>query len=698
MVEQTVNNQATAVLEEIIGSASQKISWVHNRFQNCIQALTPRRDRLFSNLEKYAGYQLSTEQIAKLDKQKRIPIVMNLSTRKVQSLAAAIVKNIWDVSFSPIDGKRNSLMFALEDMMEVDKSYCGWDYNFLMHVIYALVQDSCMEMTLNTDVDPLGRIAWEVCQPGTIAYDPNWRTGISKDMDFCFKYIQLTARQILSIYPDSTDNLLHAIMADEGQGGNFDIPKINQYQDYYFSKTLNGLYNVIEYNYLVDEESVKEIDVSSGLELPQTDDVDFKKEFVQVNQINPENIRSIYCMVKKAKIITICPGILPATTLYDGYDIFQIERLRFFPMAAERIVGEPRGIMDIVAPIQDAVNKLINNTQHIIDTASHGGGGVDPAIVGGDANKMKEIQKHWADPEYKFWTQQNALKNGVNFFASFPTHEVNGSIFTHLNNLLNELNRDMLPINPASEGSSERSGEPGIVFNLKMQAIEQAQLVLMKNIESFLREIGEAYLDAARTLYSKVKRVFYTTKNEEVVINEVKVLPSGDVAIENDIGSLQKCRVVVALSPKSPNARFTQRMTQMDVLKLLGNDPATQELRAIHLAKTLETIDYDDEEEKIVADAVGRMLKLAQINMEKQLNPQPPMEKVREPNISMPFKDLPPEGKAAAMKKAKLEIEQQAQQAAPQENVSARNMQELKNKLQPLQAAQQNNQQGVQHG
>ena len=133
---------AAAIVEQAMGIGQQKVNFTNTRFMNCLNALLPRRERLFSNLDKYCGYMLNPEQVKKLDKAGRVPIVMNLGKRKVQGLAAAIVKNIWDIDVLPMDGKRNTLMFALQDMLKIDQSYSRWDYNFLMHVIYALISDT----------------------------------------------------------------------------------------------------------------------------------------------------------------------------------------------------------------------------------------------------------------------------------------------------------------------------------------------------------------------------------------------------------------------------------------------------------------------------------------------------------------------------------------------------------------------------
>jgi hypothetical protein len=676
---------AAAIVEQAMGIGQQKVNFTNTRFMNCLNALLPRRERLFSNLDKYCGYMLNPEQVKKLDKAGRVPIVMNLGKRKVQGLAAAIVKNIWDIDVLPMDGKRNTLMFALQDMLKIDQSYSRWDYNFLMHVIYALISDSCMEMTFTTEVDPIGRVGFEVCQPGTIAYDPNWRTGVSRDLSFCFKYMKLTADQIMMLYPDKTERIKKNLLMDLQLGGNFDVPKISDFKEYTQSKTINGQYDVVEYNYTVEEEEVTEIAINANLELPKTDDFQVKKDFVEANKIPWEDIHSIYQTVKKPKICTICPGIVPEMPLYDGYDIFQIKRLRFFPMASERICGEPFGIWDVLDSLQDATNKLINNSQGIIDTNAHGGGAVNPEIVGGDETKMEEVKKRWADPKFKFFGNPAAFAAGKNMFLPFPTHDVDAGVFNQLGKILYEMNNDIIPLNPASEGKSEHSGEPGIVFNMKMQVIEQAQLVLMKNVENFLVEIGEAYVDAAKLLYQKTKRTFYKNNGEEIVINDIKLMPSGDVAIDNDVGSLQKCRVVVSLSPKSPNSQFTKRMTHMDTLNLLYKDlNSNVELIGFTQGKILETIPCDDEEEKIRAQMIDRRNQLGKMKMDQMLQiPAAGQGKENRTSLSIKYGELDtPEAKAAALKKVGLDVQPgQPGQPQPGQNPQA-GPQQLQNKLQ----------------
>jgi hypothetical protein len=220
---------------------------------------------------------------------------------------------------------------------------------------------------------------------------------------------------------------------------------------------------------------------------------------------------------------------------------------------------------------------------------------------------------------------------------------------------------------------------------MKMQVIEQAQLVLMKNVENFLVEIGEAYIDAAKLLYQKSKRTFYKNNGEEIVINDIKLMPSGDVAIDNDMGSLQKCRVVVSLSPKSPNSQFTKRMTHMDTLNLLYKDlNSNVELIGFTQGKILETIPCDDEEEKIRAQMIDRRNQLGKMKMDQMLQiPAAGQGKENRTSLSIKYGELDtPEAKAAALKKVGLDVQPgQPGQPQPGQNPQA-GPQQLKNKLQ----------------
>jgi hypothetical protein len=162
---------------------------------------------------------------------------------------------------------------------------------------------------------------------------------------------------------------------------------------------------------------------------------------------------------------------------------------------------------------------------------------------------------------------------------------------------------------------------------------------------------------AYKLFYQKNKRVFYKSDGEQIVINDIKTLDNGDVAIDNDVSSLQKCRVVVTLSPKSPNSRFTQRMTQLDMLNFLYKDAQDNgELIAIHTAKLEETIDYDDDEEKLVIQATKRRMELATKKMDAMLNPPQQQSQERPPSMSIKYPDLPPEGQAQMAAKAGIKI------------------------------------------
>jgi hypothetical protein len=217
--------------------------------------------------------------------------------------------------------------------------------------------------------------------------------------------------------------------------------------------------------------------------------------------------------------------------------------------------------------------------------------------------------------------------------------------------------------------------------------------VLMKNIENFLAEIGEAYVDSIKLFYSKNRRVFYKKDGKELVINDVKMLPNGDVEIDNDVGSIQKCRVVVSLSPKSPNSQFTKRMTHMDILNLLYKDQINNiELIGFTQGKILETIPCDDAEEKEREQMIMRRNQLGKQKMDAMLALPPPGQGPQKPaTLSVRYADLEPEARVEALKKLGLNTEQTqpGQPPAAPQNAPAPHQQAAQNlqeKLSPLTA------------
>jgi hypothetical protein len=644
-------------LSQIIGSGQEKQKHVQQKYATVMTALQSRRDRLFDNLNKYAGNIIPINAAMALTREDREAVIINLYVRKVQDLASAVAENIWDINFTNPYGEATSLLYALFDQFKTDQQNALWQMEFLQCLIYALISDASMEMSVNTDVNPMGNITWSCNGPGIVSFDPYWRSNKSADCEFDFKTMDLSAAQIKRIYQAASDRIDNAILRDLQNGGNYEAPTIDFARQY--QSRITGAYKVIEYNYIEEEPRIIELDGISGKELPVTDDAQFKIQFCQANNIDLGNVRALTVTKKILKTCTICPQLLP-DPLYEGENSLQIERLPHFPLSSERINGEPRSIIDIIGPMVQAINKRENNINAIMDYAAKGGGAWDPAIVGDNPAEKEKIRAGFGKAGFNFFTIPGALQSGTKFYEQLPLPQVPTGLFDQISHLWDAI-AETIPVNATTGGKSDYAGEPGILFNLKMQAIERAQTCLMRQVENFLTEIGIAYVKAAKLMYSGATRQFYKPNGQKIVLNDVQPMPNGDIAILNDMSALGHVTVVVKLSPQSPNSRYTKRMTNLEIAKNLPTDPEYAEMRAQCWRNIIGTIEMPEDEADSIDQAGDQSIALAQLRMKTesarlQMAMQPPAQPADKVSKSVTYKDLPPEGQVQLAAQAGIKL------------------------------------------
>jgi hypothetical protein len=390
----------------------------------------------------------------------------------------------------------------------------------------------------------------------------------------------------------------------------------NQNFNYDYQNSIGSDYQVVQYYYLESVKSKKEIDMKTGKELPATDDIEYKKRWLEINQIDLDYIREVTYTKKISKVMTEIPYLIPYIVEDKPHEI-QVERIPLFPWSCERINGETRSIMDVLKPLQDTLNRRENMLNNILENSANGSAAVDPQIVDNDSEKMKSIQENWTNPRFKFWTAPGALLAGKNYFQELPHTTPPNEVFNQINHLWESIDR-VLPINAASDGRAESKQESGILYSMKERAIQIAQTTLVQGLMACLTEMGDAYYQASRNYYSNIERVFVTPEGKTFKINEVVALPTGDVAIRNDISSLQPLKTLVKMGQNSPNVKFSRRLTALDLLKLIP--PNMPGIQVEVIAELLDTLDMEDDFKGKMAIAIENERKLANANENAQFS------------------------------------------------------------------------------
>ena len=601
----TVQNSSTAILDQLLPSDVDKKRFVDQQFRRALDATNRKRTRLYQNLSYYFGDQIPDQVKAKADQESRELMVYNISQRKVQGLVGSLMRNSFNIAYMSVDGTNTTLIQGLQDMLQADQNSGNWDFQFMSFLKYGMIEESIMELTTSNAESPLGNLRFECTQPGSVIIDPNWRTTNSADMQECFKYIYLSPTQCIDLYPDMEDAIKAAVIERVRFGRNYEQRDENFNQNY--QTILGSDYMILQYMYMEPTRSHKEIDIKSGLELPDTKDIQYKMRWIEINGIDPEYVRDIAYSKKVCKVITTIPGLLQLP-VQDKLHELQIERIPFFPWAAERINGETRSIIDIVKGMQDTLNKRENMLSNIIENSANGAALLDPDVVDNDPDQKRLIQQNWSNPRFKAWTVAGKLASGKTFIAELPKSAPPAEVFAQINHLWEGIDR-VLPINAAADGRAESAQESGILYSMKQQAIEVAQTTLVRGIMSSLTEMGDAYFRAAKAYYSDVERVFVRPDGSTFKINEIMSLPTGDLGIKNDVSSLQNLKTLVKMGQDSPNTRFSRRLIALDLLKLIP--PTMPVLQTEVIGEIMATIEVSDEFKARMDSALDQERQLA---------------------------------------------------------------------------------------
>jgi hypothetical protein len=241
----------------------------YTQFLSAMSAHEKKRALLFDNLDMYYGRQISNDVLNKMRDSKREPVVYNLLYRKVSGLVGSVLKQGFDISYTPYDGKRSSLTLALQDMLNSDQELGDWEWELMRLLTYGSIFQGVMQMRITDKFSPMGNIAFETTTPGTVILDPNWVSDNSWDIQSRWKFTSLTPRQIMNIYEAKTDEVKNAVLL-QLKGQAYDASNLNFNKE--FSNKLGQTYRVIEYAYMVPVPSIKEIDVSQNITLPETDE------------------------------------------------------------------------------------------------------------------------------------------------------------------------------------------------------------------------------------------------------------------------------------------------------------------------------------------------------------------------------------------------------------------------------------------
>lgn len=589
-----------------IVDVQRRIQYVDTEYRKAYDYDHDNRERCENSWKLYSGFkhgQWSTEAVNDLKAQNRHIAQYNFIRGKVNGLAGSIVKNWLDIDFVPVDGKYSNLTVALKELFYSDKEMMDWNDEYLLAVIDGLVYGCVEQMTINTRYNDIGNIGFERILPGHIVLDPHWKTNSGWDLRKTWKVAYLTPKEIMDIYDHKSDRIKERVELMALQGQTYQDDQTSDTIPHFNLDTIYGTkYRVIEFHHLEQEkkefEFVVGIDDKPDTKIPEGTKV-FKQEWLMSNRIDTSNgIIKKKAMVDTYFISTICPDLDNTEMLEDRKSEIQIGRLPFFVWAAARINGKNSGIVELLEDVQLSINKRESLLEHIIATSAVGGIMIDPAIVGNDNRKAEALKRNINKPNLVELTESGALASGREFFKRLPQIEYQPEIHEQLERMSDYMDK-ISQQTATMEGRNESSHDTGILFARRQIQSEIAQTVLVKGLERYWNEKGEAYLLFAPQLYGGTYREFTTSSYEgsaqhgAMSINDTVETPVGQITI-NDITTLPRHKVIVTQSPQGITVRATERAISAELLRSLSDgSPVSKAQLTKNIMETLDNKDAD---------------------------------------------------------------------------------------------------------
>lgn len=617
-----------------ISTNYEKNNFIQSEYNRAVDYYREDLNRQDESWKLYSGLddgQYPKEVVAQMKREGRSPFTGNVIRSKIDGLAGSIIKNFFDISFEPINGELTPLTRYLKELMFIDKELMDWNASYRQLVMDGLIHQGVEELYIDFRYNPLGNIGFRSILPGHILLDPDWISNNAWDLKRAWKTAYLTANQIKEIYGTKSEEIDIYIKMKEGEPSDFENGNL---EDGVRRKDLDtkygDKYRVIEYHHIEKEKKKVEIDIESGLVIPEGNE-EFKQEWAIVNGVNldgPKITREESFDVYY--VTSICPDISINLVLEDKKSPMQIGRLPFFPWSSARINGRNSGIPDLLKSIQQTYNFRESMIDYMIKSSAAGGKLIDPSVVDNDMNKLDNLVSGFNKPTFIGITSPGALASGRQYIQELPRSTVDYGIVNELTRMLDMF--DVISKQSATlDGQSSGSEDSGIFFARRQLQSEIAQTLLFKSLEQIWNEKGEAYLLVAKQLYSGVYREFYIFgSGEKIELNKPIITPSGEI-IENDISELPRMKVIISQSPEGVTTRQVDRAVNTELLRVIPpENPINRALAVKNVMKTLDNAMVEKQEYEEAANLEAEVakerviteifqLKAAQMQLQQQL-------------------------------------------------------------------------------
>jgi len=404
----------------IKSSDYERVKQIYNERNASKRAMQDDFDRGIEAWKIYMGHhgeQWPDDKLHLLAADKRYAYQFNIVKPKIHVMAGALITDMPDPDWVPVEGQPTTGTEALKDTFFTDKEVTNWRVNLIQLIEAGLVHDGWVEMVEDTRHHPLGNIGLVYQRSGSLVPDSYWKTNNDRDLQKCWKSRYFNPQQLAFKYEKKSDAINVAIENIRSHGAEELSSTIQAAEDRRnFSGKVGNEYEVIEemwvekikterlYGRKIDEMITIPFPTSIKADGPEFD------QFIEANQIDlstvePQPYEDIVCH-KTA----ICPSLDPTIILYDKKTRVQVKGLPVYHFTTNRHDGRNMGLVEAIKDIQRTFNERTSQENEIINK-TNGGMTIWNSELTKDPKMRKRIQNNHNRPGHIEWGDLDQVKN-----------------------------------------------------------------------------------------------------------------------------------------------------------------------------------------------------------------------------------------------------------------------------------------------
>jgi len=618
-------------------------SELSQRFKEVINNDSPRRTRIIRNTVATMGIEGSSytqEQRAYMLREGISPQDFTFLAKYTKGLAGSIINTWYQPRFVALEGSNISpdMMAAVNSVYSSDKDLNSYKKTAMQTIYNGLVCIGIEEITVKREYISKPRtwtIGFEPLRPESIVFVTTDKAGrVSDNATEAYKYTYPTLQELEKIYPDKKNEIKILSMQKESINNEKTSSVYDSSLDPY-ENIRNKKYQVVEYYHMENEKTTKNIYVPTWEEVPETlaegpfadmvgelalqawaaekGIVLEKGDIVKIDEITP--VLYVDVFVPDLDLI-----------LDTGKDERQIGRLPFFAWSYMENNEIPIGVVDVIwATAQDMLKRETAKTKYITQVPL-AKPWVHPDIVGGDTTKLAKVIQEWNDPSKPIVVDSEVTPGivermmGIERGVEIPQAILRDESFKLA--LMDSLSG----LTPSMQGSTERSGESGIMFQRKVLESTNQQRLPMLMLAEHEKQKASAWLKLSQKVYGgrvNVNREVALPEDRGILrINEfVGYDTEGKEIILNDFSDLSRVDVVIGKAPETDFYRQATRANDLEALKTIRPSQTNSEVIAALENNLVLQMDYaNDKERAAIEAAVARRAELERLKAEAEIN------------------------------------------------------------------------------